>query len=205
MIEYKWEIAKLDVIPAKRGFAEVIRVIHWRYVATEGENAVDVTGSTPLPLPVEGQDYMAFDEITQDWCVERVLPYLDMAEIEAQLAGLIERMKDANLPREIATPFAERGRLATVGDANMRRYTPPDLQRDKAAFEAGLKRTQEAEDARAAEAEEQRQQAAADRVEGERLDAEKLEAERVRLAEERDSRARERLAARLAANEGQTS
>ena len=67
------------------------------------------------------------------------------AEVAAQelLTAAFERSRDASQPQKVRAPFAEIGRLPEG-----RRV--PDVQRDRAAFEAGLKRTQKAEEARAA-------------------------------------------------------
>jgi hypothetical protein len=71
------------------------------------------------------------------------------AEVAAQelLTAAFERSRDASQPHKARAPFAEIGRLPEG-----RRF--PDSHRDTAAFAAGLQRTQKAEEARAAVADE---------------------------------------------------
>jgi len=129
MTEYRWEIVKLDVAPAKRGFADVVRAIHWRYIATEGEGADEVvaemTGSTPLPLPVDSEGYTAYATVTEQWCIDMVLAYLELEEIQQHLAAVVAQLRDTTRTREITPPFVNPGRLATEGERVLRRWRAP--------------------------------------------------------------------------------
>lgn len=143
MIEFKWEIGEMDVLAARKGFEHVVRAIHWKYNAIEGEERLELTGTVPLALPVEGRDYLPLSEITEAWCIEQIGAVVDVEGLQELLTAAFERSRDASQPQKVRAPFAEIGRLPEG-----RRV--PDVQRDRAAFEAGLKRTQKAEEARAA-------------------------------------------------------
>lgn len=152
MIEFKWEISEMDVLPARKGFENVVRAIHWKYNAIDGEERLEMTGTVPLALPVEGREYLPLAEITEAWCIEQISAVVDVEGLQELLTATFERSRDASQPQKVRAPFAEIARLPEG-----RRV--PDPQRDKAAFEAGLKRVQEAEEARAAAAEEERRAA----------------------------------------------
>lgn len=135
-MKYEWEIYELDIVPARKGFEDVVRAIHYKFNAIEGEERLEVTGTVPLALPVEGRDYLPLTEITKAWCVDQISAVVDVEGLQEMLAAQFERSRDASQPKKVRAPFAEIARLPEG-----RRV--PDLQRDKAAFEAGLKRVAE--------------------------------------------------------------
>ena len=136
MIEFKWEVTEMDVLPARKGFENVVRAIHWKYNAIEGEARLELTGTVPLALPVEGREYRPLAEITEAWCIEQISAVVDVEGLQETLTAAFERSRDASQPQKVRAPFAEIARLPEG-----RRL--PDVQRDRAAFEAGLKRVAE--------------------------------------------------------------
>ncbi len=135
-MKFEWEIYELDIVPARKGFADVVRAIHWKYNAIEGEARLELTGTVPLALPVEGREYLPLTEITEAWCIEQISAVVDVEGLQETLTATFERSRDASQPQKVRAPFAEIARLPEG-----RRL--PDVQRDKAAFEAGLKRVAE--------------------------------------------------------------
>lgn len=135
-MKFEWEIYEMDVLPARKGFENVVRAIHWKYNAIEGEERLELTGTVPLALPVEGRDYLPLPEITEAWCIEQISAVVDVEALQEMLTAAFARSRDASQPQKVRPPFAEIARLPEG-----RRV--PDLQRDKAAFEAGLKRVAE--------------------------------------------------------------
>jgi len=142
-MKFEWEIYELDIVPARKGFADVVRAIHYKFNAIEGEERLEATGTVPLALPVEGRAYLPLAEITEAWCIEQISAVVDVEGLQETLTATFERSRDAGQSKKVRAPFAEIGRLPEG-----RRV--PDLQRDKAAFEAGLKRVQQAAAAGAA-------------------------------------------------------
>lgn len=143
MIEFKWEISEMDVLPARKGFEHVVRAIHWKYNAIEGEERLEMTGTVPLALPVEGREYMPLAEITEAWCIEQISAVVDVEGLQELLTAAFERSRDVSQPQKVRAPFAEIARLPEG-----RRV--PDVQRDRAALDAGFKQAQEIEKAKAA-------------------------------------------------------
>lgn len=135
-MKFEWEIYELDIVPARKGFADVVRAIHWKYNAIEGEARLELTGTVPLALPVEGREYLPLTEITEAWCIEQISAVVDVEGLQETLTATFERSRDASQPQKVRAPFAEIARLPEG-----RRL--PDVQRDRAAFEAGLQRAAE--------------------------------------------------------------
>ena len=119
MIEFKWEIGELDVLPARKGFENVVRAIHYKFHAIEGEDRLEATGTVPLALPVEGREYLPLSEITEAWCIEQISAVVDVEGLQEMLTATFERSRDASQPRKVQAPFAARPNLAA-------RHTPPD-------------------------------------------------------------------------------
>lgn len=73
-ITYTWRIEQLDVAPEEGGLADVVHTIHWRLLATDGDNTVDTYGSVPLGLP-DPSDFTNY----QDLAPEIVTAWLEEA------------------------------------------------------------------------------------------------------------------------------
>lgn len=129
---FRWEFDAPDMVAEWKGFANVVRVLHWRYVAIEGDGAdavsVGISGSTPLPLPREAGAYASFETLSEEWCIEQVAAFLDLEEVQKQLAGMLEQQRQKR-----RLPFVEAAlqarRAALQGSAWPRPrppgYTPP--------------------------------------------------------------------------------
>ena len=83
-ITYEWSFPNFEC-----DSENVVKTIHWRYTAVDGEHSASMYGSCA------GSDTMNFDSITKDNCVSCVLENQDQTEEEMQsnLSAQIEEQK----------------------------------------------------------------------------------------------------------------
>jgi len=84
MIEYIWSFPNFET-----NSENVVKTIHWRYTAVDGEHSASMYGSCA------GSDGMNFDAMTKEHCVSCVLENQDQTEEEMQsnLSAQIEEQK----------------------------------------------------------------------------------------------------------------
>jgi hypothetical protein len=84
MIEYTWSFPNFET-----DSENVVKTIHWRYTAVDGEHSASMYGSCA------GSDGMNFDAMTKEHCVSCVLENQDQTEEEMQsnLSAQIEEQK----------------------------------------------------------------------------------------------------------------
>ena len=68
----------------------LVIVAHWRVSAVDGEHSAGSYGSVGF---TRGDDFMPFEELTQEQVLSWVLPQLDVEQIEAALAKIIAEQK----------------------------------------------------------------------------------------------------------------
>jgi len=88
MIEYTWSFPNFET-----DSENVVKTIHWRYTAVDGEYSASMYGSCA------GSDGMDFDNMTQEHCKNCVLENQDQTEEEMQsnLSAQIEEQKSPAL------------------------------------------------------------------------------------------------------------
>ena len=84
MITYEWSFPNFET-----DSENVVKTIHWRYTAVDGEHSASMYGSCA------GSDGMNFDAMTQEHCKNCVLENQDQTEEEMQsnLSAQIEEQK----------------------------------------------------------------------------------------------------------------
>jgi hypothetical protein len=70
---------------------DLVIVAHWRVDAVDGEHTAGAYGSVGF---TRGDSFIPFEELTEAQVVEWVKAQLDVAEIEASLAGQIDKQKN---------------------------------------------------------------------------------------------------------------
>jgi hypothetical protein len=70
---------------------DLVIVAHWRVDAVDGEHTAGAYGSVGF---TRGDDFTPFDELTEAQVIVWVKAQLDVAEIEASLAGQINKQKN---------------------------------------------------------------------------------------------------------------
>jgi hypothetical protein len=85
---YQWVINQMDTKPKEDGLTDVVVVVHWVRIATQGEIVVSSYGTMGCSTPSE-TDFTAYPDLTQ-------------AQVEGWLdAGLDVPTIDANLDKQI--------------------------------------------------------------------------------------------------------
>jgi hypothetical protein len=84
MIEYTWSFPNFEC-----DSSNVVKTIHWRYTAVDGEHSASMYGSCA------GSDGMDFDAMTKEHCINCVLENQDTTEedMQSNLSAQIEEQK----------------------------------------------------------------------------------------------------------------
>lgn len=94
-MEYAWSFPTLDVVYNEDGFAQVVKTVHWRYKATDGDYTAESYGTISLTAP--GQPFTDFDDLTPEivtgW-VTSVMGEEQVAAMDAALASQIDAKKN---------------------------------------------------------------------------------------------------------------
>lgn len=97
----QWTFPQLDTAPSEGDLTDVCKTIHWRAVLqheteTNAEgNPLSVTAyGTAAAGEADPDNFVAFDDLTQDWCKALVLASLDKteAELEAMLSEQLQNI-----------------------------------------------------------------------------------------------------------------
>ena len=88
MIEYTWSFPNFEC-----DSSNVVKTIHWRYTAVDGEHSASMYGSCA------GSDGMDFDAMTKEHCINCVLENQDTTEedMQSNLSAQIEEQKNPAL------------------------------------------------------------------------------------------------------------
>ena len=88
MTTYEWSFPNFET-----NSENVVKTIHWRYTAVDGEHSASMYGSCA------GSDGMNFDAMTKEHCVSCVLENQEQTEEEMQsnLSAQIEEQKNPAL------------------------------------------------------------------------------------------------------------
>ena len=68
-MNYNWIISGVDYLPQEAGFTKVIKIIHWRMEATQGELKVDDFGAFYLAPPTS-HEFIAFSQVDTPTIIE---------------------------------------------------------------------------------------------------------------------------------------
>jgi len=115
MVEFKWEIDDFEVIPSRKGFDEIVRAIHWRYVATDGTRVAESRGIAVLPFPVDRRAYTALEDVTLEWTVAQLEALVDEDALKEALSkqvqdlGVVERRQPHFMKKAAAHPIKPPG------------------------------------------------------------------------------------------------
>lgn len=103
-IAYTWRFEAFQTAPAEGDLAQVVKVIHWRLHAEDGDARTSVYGTVNLDPP-DPDDFVAFEDLTKAWAIERVSAVIDVPALEASLAGQIAAIKSPPVV-SLTPPFA---------------------------------------------------------------------------------------------------
>jgi hypothetical protein len=91
-IAYTWSFPQLEVAPSEGGLNDVIKTIHWRYDAQDGEFSAGAYGTVSLAEP-DPEAFVPFDGLTEAKVIEWVSESVDVPALEASLAAEIDAKK----------------------------------------------------------------------------------------------------------------
>lgn len=98
-IEYTWTIPTTEY-EADTG---LIKTVHWRCNASEGEYVASSYGTVSFGPPPKGRDVTPFEKLTEEQVLKWVWYSLDKDAIEAALAAKIEADKKPAV--KVGTPW----------------------------------------------------------------------------------------------------
>lgn len=104
MTTYTWSFPQFEIAKSSDGLADVVKTIHWRYDAVDGDASAGAYGSTGLDAPDAGS-FVPYAQITKQWAVDNVSSKVDVPALEASLAAQIEQQKNPPTVTEVP-PFA---------------------------------------------------------------------------------------------------
>lgn len=89
MVNFKWNVNPLDCVISEDGMTNVVKIVNWRLIGTD-ENGVssDIYGAQSFPAPSQ-ENYIPFDELTQEIVVGWLSSVLDVPAMEAQIEAAI--------------------------------------------------------------------------------------------------------------------
>jgi len=88
-VTYTWSIpnAERDLVTGG------IQIIHWVCEATEGEHRARLYGAKRVSFDASADDFIPYDDVTEQNCIDWVQAVLDVPVLEARLAEKIEESK----------------------------------------------------------------------------------------------------------------
>jgi hypothetical protein len=99
MPDYSWHIEQCQIAPSENGLESVIKTLHWRCYATEGDEQSTCYGSIGLESP-DPEAFEVYEGLTEATVVGWLKATLDaqqegqVEQIEASLAGEIEKRRN---------------------------------------------------------------------------------------------------------------
>jgi len=103
MTTYTWSFPQFDVAKSEDGLTDVVKVIHWRYDAADGDVSAGAYGSCGLGAPESGS-FIPFANLTEAWAIACVTAQINLEEVKAALEKQIDTQKNPPLV-PMAAPF----------------------------------------------------------------------------------------------------
>ena len=115
MTTFTWQFPQFDTAKAEGDLTDVVKAVHWRYVATEGEAVVQAYGKVSL-AEADPAAFTAYADLTEPWAIaiavaswgERTL-----ADVQAELQTAIDVELDPPIV-PLQPPFVEQPLPADV-------------------------------------------------------------------------------------------
>lgn len=102
-VSYEWIFSQFDTIPSLDGLTDVVKVIHWRINATDGDYMASNYGTVTIADP-SPSDFTPYDQITKEQAISWVSSAMDVNSQYESLQNQINLMKNPpTLP--MAPPF----------------------------------------------------------------------------------------------------
>lgn len=91
-IVYSWEFGSLEVIYNQEGMTNIIKTVHWEYVAILDGTSKRIINSLPLPSP-SAESFVPFNLVTKemvtDWVIDKIGGITIVQNMQNQLSSSI--------------------------------------------------------------------------------------------------------------------
>ena len=103
MTTFTWSFPQFDVAKAEDGLTDVVKTIHWRYDATDGDYSAGSYGTVGLPV-ADANSFIPFANLTEEWAISAASASMDVPAMQSSLEGQIEKAKNPPIV-PMAAPF----------------------------------------------------------------------------------------------------
>ena len=93
MINYSWQISQLDTAPQEGNLNDVVKTVHWRYKAVDGDYQAETYSSFACGEP-SPNDFTAYPDLTEQDVIGWLESGLDIDSMKESLANQIEALKN---------------------------------------------------------------------------------------------------------------
>lgn len=92
---YTWNFGPLECVPSLDGLSNVVKVVHWRYIGTDGVYSENRYGSVGLDNP-ETESFVQFEDLTESDIISWITPKLPVSieEMQQGIQSSIENQKN---------------------------------------------------------------------------------------------------------------
>jgi hypothetical protein len=104
MTTFTWSFPQFDVAKAEDGLTDVVKTIHWRYDAVDGDYSAGSYGSVGVGAP-NPTDFIAFADLTKVWAIAAVSESVDVPAMTTSLEAQIATAKNPPIV-PMTPPFA---------------------------------------------------------------------------------------------------
>ena len=93
MINYSWVISQLDTAPQEGNLNDVVKTVHWRYKAVDGDYQAETYSSFACGEP-SPNDFTAYPDLTEQDVIGWLKSGIDETAMQENLASQIENLKN---------------------------------------------------------------------------------------------------------------
>jgi hypothetical protein len=95
-VTYSWNVNTMDVAPSANNLNNVVKVVHWRLIASDGTNSVDSYGSVSLEEPSQN-DFVAFNNLTEQKVISWVESKINVTEVKDNLNTQLAKLANPSI------------------------------------------------------------------------------------------------------------
>ena len=94
MTTFAWHFPQFDTAKAEGDLTDVVKAVHWRYVATEGEAVVQVYGRADL-AEADPAAFTTYADLTEPWAIAIAIAVASwgertLADVQGELQTAID-------------------------------------------------------------------------------------------------------------------
>ena len=104
MTIFTWSFPQFDVAKSEDGLTDVVKTIHWRYDAVDGDYSAGLYGTVGLGAP-NPTGFIPFADLTKVWAIAAVSESVDVPAMTSSLEAQIATAKNPPIV-PMAPPFS---------------------------------------------------------------------------------------------------